>query len=307
MSGFFFRPGYYYDPSLLAGIDPATGLIPFDPPAAPTPGPQFDPNALLAALGPPPPGMPTDPHALMALLQQAARSRQPTTAVQPDFLQTIQQMLKGAPLPGATDPRAPPWGGVGLLADQLGSFDSQFGSGISSDAGGGLGFDPATAATAQLAQPDSEADVNGGQASTTQRYHIVSFDGRTVTLSDRDGKVLGTYPATSGLEGVTDPREPWRGPIPEGDYTLDPKEISEVHGLDYLLRRATGDWGNFRVPLRPAPGTETYGRTRFFLHGGDTSGSAGCIDVGGQDKVLFPLLRKLDGPVRLRVEYPKQK
>jgi hypothetical protein len=110
MSGIFFRPGYY-DPSLLDGIDPATGLIPFDPP--PPARPTFDPSALLAALGPPSPGMPTDPNALMALLRAAATARQPASALQPDFLQTVHRLITGAPRPGAIDtsPATAPFGG----------------------------------------------------------------------------------------------------------------------------------------------------------------------------------------------------
>jgi hypothetical protein len=55
------------------------------------------------------------------------------------------------------------------------------------------------------------------------------------------------------------------------------------------------------------PETQTHGRSGFFVHGGDTPGSAGCIDVGNQDAVLFPQLRKLNEPVYLRVEYPREK
>ena len=33
-------------------------------------------------------------------------------------------------------------------------------------------------------------------------------------------------------------------------------------------------------------------RSEFFLHGGDTLGSAGCIDVGNQDVELFSLIKK---------------
>ncbi len=144
-------------------------------------------------------------------------------------------------------------------------------------------------------------------ASAQQGYHVLGFDGQNVTLRDREGKVLGVYPATSGRDGVTDPRHQDYGPIPEGEYSLDPKEISEVRGSRYMWRRLRGDWGNFRVPAQPVPGTETFGRSGFFVHGGDTPGSKGCVDVGDQDAVLFPKLRKLEGPIRLRVQYPQQK
>jgi hypothetical protein len=35
------------------------------------------------------------------------------------------------------------------------------------------------------------------------------------------------------------------------------------------------------VPLTPNPGTNTRGRSGFFMHGGKLPGSAGCIDFGG--------------------------
>jgi hypothetical protein len=72
---FSFFDRTFYDPRLLDGIDPATGLIPFDPPALPPRSPQLDPTALMALLGNPPPDVPTDPNALMALLGHLAQQR----------------------------------------------------------------------------------------------------------------------------------------------------------------------------------------------------------------------------------------
>ena len=57
--------------------------------------------------------------------------------------------------------------------------------------------------------------------------------------------------------------------------------------LKYFLRRLTGDWGHFRVPLHPAKNTKTFGRGGFFIHGGEYPGSAGCVDVGKYDSMLF--------------------
>ena len=133
----------------------------------------------------------------------------------------------------------------------------------------------------------------------------LTFDGANVTLADDDGNPIGTYPATSGRPGVTDPSRPWLGPIPEGTYLLRPWEI----GVRDPLRRvrdtfAREDWGGFRVPLHPRPGTETFGRTGFFLHGGRIPGSAGCIDVGDSDDDLFQKLQALDEQVFVIVDYP---
>jgi hypothetical protein len=38
-------------------------------------------------------------------------------------------------------------------------------------------------------------------------------------------------------------------------------------------------WGNYRAPIYPLPGTNTYGRGGFYVHGGTFPGSHGCIDL----------------------------
>ncbi len=62
------------------------------------------------------------------------------------------------------------------------------------------------------------------------------------------------------------------------------------------------DWGEYRVPAHPNEGTNTLGRSGFFIHGGKTPGSAGCIDVGDADKEFFPRLKNAKGPVPLEVK-----
>ena len=73
----------------------------------------------------------------------------------------------------------------------------------------------------------------------------------------------------------------WQGSIPLGTYTMFSSEISNPNVLGTIVRSLTGDWGSWRVPLHPNAGTNTYGRSGFFIHGGSDQGSAGCIDIGG--------------------------
>jgi RHS repeat-associated protein len=120
----------------------------------------------------------------------------------------------------------------------------------------------------------------------------------TLTHYNDSGNVVGTYPYTTGQDGVTDPSIPWQGPIPPGNYSLDPSQISEGG----FLRNLLGDWGKYRAPLTPDSSTNTYGRDGFFLHGGKKPGSAGCIDVGSGDKTLFPNLIGHDGPIPVTVK-----
>ena len=71
------------------------------------------------------------------------------------------------------------------------------------------------------------------------------------------------------------------GPIPIGTYYIVPSELSDPSVPGDFTRRTQGDWGDWRVRLHPSRSTNTFGRDGFFIHGGDTPGSAGCIDIGG--------------------------
>ena len=113
------------------------------------------------------------------------------------------------------------------------------------------------------------------------RMHV-TIDGETFIV-----------PAQSGRPGPTlnnpdsqDQRD--RGPIPIGYSSAAARELGDPPAYRDLVRNLLplrefggGDWGDWRVPLRPLPGTNTYGRSGFFIHGGSRPGSAGCIDIGG--------------------------
>ena len=70
-------------------------------------------------------------------------------------------------------------------------------------------------------------------------------------------------------------------------------------------------WGDYRIIIHPYPSTETYGRGGMFIHGGDTPGSAGCVDlwdamdtfvqdlnteIGTNTDCMIPLRVQYDGP-----------
>ena len=194
--------------------------------------------------------------------------------------------------------------GSGALAAAVGSFATPLTNGL------GFGERLTVMTTAGgLASIAGGGKFGNGAVTAAFGYlfnEVLHFDGSKATLMDDDGQVLGEYPATSGREGVTDPKASWKGPLPEGDYTLFPTEISEVRGFWYWARNLLrGDWGTYRTPLHPNEGTNTYGRNGFFLHGGRYPGSAGCIDVGKCDIDLFSYLKGLTKPVNVHVRYPK--
>ncbi len=103
------------------------------------------------------------------------------------------------------------------------------------------------------------------------------------------------------------------GPIPPGEYYIQTKDLTDPSLIGDLMRNYRpdhpGDWGDWRVPILPSPGTKGPGRTGgFFLHGGSFPGSAGCIDIGGgirgnglTDRIKADILSDPDGKVPLIV------
>lgn len=94
--------------------------------------------------------------------------------------------------------------------------------------------------------------------------------------------------ATSGRSGsMNNPKYQFiekSGPIPEGQFILDKRTLTERNFVEAVWRvkvRGQGDWGSFDVPLNPLSGTKIGNRNNFYLHGGSKPGSAGCVDVGG--------------------------
>ncbi|SFV86499.1 hypothetical protein MNB_SUP05-SYMBIONT-4-421 [hydrothermal vent metagenome] len=138
------------------------------------------------------------------------------------------------------------------------------------------------------------------QASVVHLFnHEVTFDGENVSYDDDKGKQIVKYSATSGKDGIKDQSASWKGPIPKGSYTLNPDSISKAG----FFRKFMGDWGKYRAPLTPNQSTNTYGRSGFFIHGGSSPGSAGCIDMGKYDSQLFDRMKVHDGLINVNVQY----
>jgi len=139
----------------------------------------------------------------------------------------------------------------------------------------------------------------------------ITFDGRTLSLSG--GTSTYKYKAVSGRPdnngGFDYSRARQRlsgiGPIPEGIYWIRPDELWE--NAWYRVGPYSA-WGEYRISIHPFTTTETFGRGGFFIHGGDTPGSAGCIDLVKKIKDFIADLKKeLDGKskcqIHVKVDY----
>jgi hypothetical protein len=125
------------------------------------------------------------------------------------------------------------------------------------------------------------------------------FDGRSLRL--QGARIRTQFSAVSGRPkggsfdySVEYQKIPSEGPTPEGQYWIQPSELQENKW--YRLYNTRDAWGDYWITIHPYPDTQTYGRGGFFIHGGKTPGSAGCIDLT-KDMNLFveALARELAG------------
>ncbi|WP_082584162.1 tlde1 domain-containing protein [Noviherbaspirillum sp. Root189] len=127
------------------------------------------------------------------------------------------------------------------------------------------------------------------------------FDGQA--LRAHGSSQLHAFPAVLGRQNggtfvysVGQQQIPDQGPIPAGDYWIQPSELQENSW--YRLRNPRPAWGDYWITIHPYPNTVTYKRGGFFIHGGRTLGSAGCIDLSVyMNQFVDSLKRELKGHV----------
>ncbi len=146
--------------------------------------------------------------------------------------------------------------------------------------------------------------VNGVDPSGAKQPCIktIIFTGDKLKFYDETGRQVETVTAYSGMPGATpaDQSKQDYGPIPEGTYWIDPRQVQTATPNPFKWRSPeyyppSDSWGNYRVPLQPDKNTNTFGRSGFFLHGSsewNDYGSAGCIDVGTNDEVIARLIQQ---------------
>ncbi|MEI6708930.1 MAG: tlde1 domain-containing protein [Methylococcales bacterium] len=102
------------------------------------------------------------------------------------------------------------------------------------------------------------------------KLHAGPVSGGIVTQAwhARSGhKISGMFDYSVERQGI-----PNNGPIPEGEYWIQPSQLRE-----FLW--AGDSWGCARITIHPQTATNTYSRGGFFIHGGKVFGSIGCIDL----------------------------
>jgi hypothetical protein len=124
----------------------------------------------------------------------------------------------------------------------------------------------------------------------------LSFDGTKLTIMGAG--FTKSYSAVSGQRkngnfdySVERQKQKVSGPIPAGSYWIRPDELWTNA---WYKRGSYSAWGNYRITIHPRKNTDTYGRGGFFIHGGDTPGSIGCIDVAkDMDQFIDDLMKQV--------------
>ena len=131
-------------------------------------------------------------------------------------------------------------------------------------------------------------------------------------------RVIGTgamsFPAVSGRPGPGGTfdyrperqREESVGPIPAGEYWIDPRQMKDMALNNLFSSGSARSWGSHRITIHPFDDTHTFGRGGFFIHGGTIPGSAGCIDLTTEMWRFAVLVSAvpIGQKVKLRVAYP---
>ena len=113
-------------------------------------------------------------------------------------------------------------------------------------------------------------DVTGLHWEYSQSHHTLVWvddkTGRRTPVSDKGYSGKGEGLNNPDMQHVRN-----TGPIPRGEWTIDPKE-NRPHGT-----------GPASLPLTPRPGTDTHSRTDFLIHGDNAkhnyTASEGCISL----------------------------
>jgi hypothetical protein len=146
----------------------------------------------------------------------------------------------------------------------------------------------------------------------------IQYDGLVVSLyAGKDGdksKIISSFKGTSGLKGLKEGESDYRnaefqsnkdlGPVPEGWYSINlkpkPWRVANADNIsggilsnpdggiellpDPFITQAGNSiiypgWGTIRARLEPMAGTNTFGRSNFYIHNSSKGFSHGCIET----------------------------
>lgn len=106
-----------------------------------------------------------------------------------------------------------------------------------------------------------------------------------------------------------------KGPLPEGKWLVRQSQLQNFYKDQSRFNQKFGkygvgnwpggkdSWGNNRVWLEPAKGTDNKNRTNLSIHGGKEYGSSGCIDLTDKMDEFTDRFKKYGHDMVLNVKY----
>ncbi|MBR2011788.1 MAG: DUF2778 domain-containing protein [Alphaproteobacteria bacterium] len=147
----------------------------------------------------------------------------------------------------------------------------------------------------------------------TNKNQVAVFDGKKFTLYEKDKPIM-SWDAVSGNKGYQTPEFQSmkdKGTIPEGTYVARQQSLQGITiygstvGLVGVGTWPGGQpsWGKSRIALEASTTTNTYSRGGFYVHGGWTAGSNGCIDLTENLADFTQWLKKHGQDLIVKVSY----
>jgi hypothetical protein len=129
-----------------------------------------------------------------------------------------------------------------------------------------------------------------------------------------NSKCWGAVSGRENLQSAKFQNAKNKGPLPEGRWIVRQDEYQKMPNRSWIemvlaeVGRTAwpggeSAWGKNRIWLHPIGRTKTYGRTGFSIHGGDSPGSAGCIDLTDSMPELVNMFLQYGKDMLLKVNY----
>lgn len=166
-------------------------------------------------------------------------------------------------------------------------------------------------------RPDEIKSNNFSELAELYKPYLL-FNGIELCWIENE-KSVDCWSAASGVPAYSSPAFQSvkdKGPIPEEKWHVrqDRYQSKPPRGVDWIQDfkeqfgggtwpGGTEAWGKNRIWLTPKKGTITFGRSGFSIHGGDTPGSAGCIDLTSAMPVFTIKFRSFGRNMILKVKY----
>ena len=157
----------------------------------------------------------------------------------------------------------------------------------------------------------------------------IEFNGNRVNWYGGDvsnsSDLRKSYPGLSGMRGYQSPKYTGvrdYGPIPEGNYYINTKDGGVAKHVFFTqggttyeglapgdgVQKITGSyfidvWGKYRARIWPEKGTDTKGRSNFYLHSSNKGYTHGCVETAGDEDIFRDLLKYGPNKIPFIVKY----